>query len=95
MFDNELGCYVPAEWLENGMWFVDDESHLYIVPDGVAEIEGPDGPISDALNALCREHGGDLPRDSELCDLLALEHGLMYVPECLHRFDHISGYYHA
>lgn len=91
LYDNETQKYLLADWLEQGMWFEDENSNLYIVPtpSSNAEIEGPDGPIIEVLNLICRENGG----------IVAVEDGerlgLFYVPDFLKRFDPHTGLYHA
>lgn len=91
LYNNETECHEPADWLENGMWFEDEHGNLYIVPtpDAGAEIEGPDGPIIEQLNLICRENGGIVTiEDGERL-------GLTYIHDFLRRFDPDNGYYHA
>ena len=58
MYDNETGRFLYCEWLMDADWFEDQHGLLFIVPrpDVTAEIEGPDGPLLDAMNAACRDH---------------------------------------
>lgn len=90
MFDNETGRYLFADWLMAADWFDDQDGFLYIVPrpEVVAENEGPDGPLIDAMNAACRDH-------AELTDEDCRRLGLTRVDEVLKRFNPIDGYYHA
>ena len=78
------------DWNMNSEWFEDSEGFLFIVPksDVVAEIEGPDGILLDAINAACRDHGELTDTD---CEKLKLKR----IPNCLKRWDNKCGYYHA
>lgn len=71
-------------------WFETADGHLYLVPlpDVVAEVEGPDDDVCDAINAICREHGRLTDAD---CARLELNR----IPDFLKRFDPSTGYYHA
>jgi hypothetical protein len=92
LYDNEAGCYVEADWLADGDWYVDDDNLLYIIPQAgeVAEIEGTDGPMTDTLNALCHDY------DPEQPPIAAVEaFGLRYVDIVLRCFTPEEGYYHA
>lgn len=90
MYDNETGLFLFADYLLEADWFVDRSGFLFIVPrpEVVAEIEGPDGLLLDAMNAACRDHN-ELTDDD--CDKL----GLIRVAEILKRFNPVDGYYHA
>jgi hypothetical protein len=67
MFDNETGLFLFADYLMEADWFVDGNGFLFIVPrpEVVAEIDGPDGVLLDAMNAACREHGELTDKDCE------------------------------
>lgn len=80
----------PEDWKMDGEWFEDYDGFLFIIPkpDVVAEIEGPDGILLDAINAACRDHG-------ELTDLDCEKLELKRIPYCLKRWDCKCGYYHA
>ena len=90
MYDNETGQHLFCDWLMDADWFDDANGILFIVPrpDVVAEIEGPDGPLLDAMNAACRDHGEITDED---CERL----GLLRVDDVLKRFNPVDGYYHA
>ncbi len=80
----------PMPELMNGQWLEHPHTRaLYIVPttEAVAEIEGPDDEICDALNAACRANGGIIP-ESEIARL-----NLDEIPAVLRRYD--GQYYHA
>jgi hypothetical protein len=92
LYDNEAQQYIEEEHCMEGDWYVDDDGFLYIVPyppDTVAEIEGFDGPVLDALNAACRENDGVVP--DSVVDAL----GLACVPHVLKRFSPEDGYYYT
>jgi hypothetical protein len=95
LFNNDTGRYEPAEWLEKGIWVVHPDGDWWIIPDGVAEIEGPDTPMIDKLNALCRQYDPN----GENVHLIPVEEftklGLYKIPDTLKRFDVQDGYYHA
>jgi hypothetical protein len=90
MFNNETRQYDYCNWIMDADWFDDAQGFLFIVPqkDVVAEIEGPDGPILDAMNAACQDHGEITEED---CTRL----GLTRVSDILKRFSPEDGYYHA
>jgi hypothetical protein len=90
MYDNETGRWLFCDWLMNADWFDDQNGFLFIVPrpEIVAEIEGPDGPLLDAMNAACRDH-------NELTDQDCERLGLLRVDDVLKRFNPVDGYYHA
>jgi hypothetical protein len=90
VYDNETGRWLYCEWLMDADWFDDAEGFLFIVPrpEIVAEIEGPDGPLLDAMNAACRDHAELTDGDCERLDLLR-------VNGVLKRFNPVDGYYHA
>lgn len=90
MYNNETGLYEECEWLMDADWFDDESGSLYIVPrpEVVAEIEGPDGDLLDAMNAACRDHAEITAAD---CTRL----GLTRVDDVLKRFNPHDGYYHA
>jgi hypothetical protein len=90
MYDNETGLFLFCDWLMDADWFEDGDGMLYIVPRPhiVAEIDGSDGPLLDAMNAACRDHDQLTGAD---CSRL----GLSRVDDVLKRFDPFDGYYHA
>jgi hypothetical protein len=90
MYDNETGRFVLCDWLMDADWFVDPEGYLFIVPrpEIVAEIEGPDGSLLEAMHAACRDHNELTAAD---CERL----GLVRVDDVLKRFNPVDGYYHA
>lgn len=90
MFDNETGLFLFADYLMEADWFVDKNGFLFIVPEPevVAEIDGPDGVLLDAMNAACREHGELTDRDCERMELTRVD-------DVLKRFHPMDGYYHA
>ena len=89
-YDNETGLYLFDNYLFDGRWYEDSEGMLYIIPalDVVAENEGPDNEIMDAINA--RNRAG-----RELSDEDVLTLGLSEVPSPLKRWSPLDGYYHA
>ena len=87
-FNNETGLYEDVEWLSNGQWLEDEEGFLYIVPKGVAEIEGPDNAMLDSITVAQMNTGEVL--DSDIDRL-----GLVEIPEHLKRFSEADGYFHA
>jgi hypothetical protein len=90
MYDNKTGRWLYCDWLMEADWFDDRDGFLFIVPrpEIVAEVEGPDGPLLDAINAACRDHDELTEQD---CERL----GLLRVDEALKRFNPVDGYYHA
>lgn len=91
MYNNKTGKYELCEWLMNGDWYEDENRLLYILPpfDAIADNEGPDGPIMDAINKIGREKNRN-PTREEATDL-----GLIYMANGLKRFSEEDGYYHA
>jgi hypothetical protein len=77
-------------WMMDADWFDDADGMLFIVPrpEVVGEIDGPDGPLLDAMNAACRDHDEITDQD---CERL----GLVRVDDVLKRFNPVDGYYHA
>ena len=90
MYDYETGRFVFCDWLMDADWFVDPDGVLFIVPrpEVVAEIDGPDGPRLEAMNAACREHNELTERDCERLELVRVD-------DVLKRFNAVDGYYHA
>jgi hypothetical protein len=90
LYDNEAGCYVECDWLDEADWYADEQGTLYMIPQAgvVAEIEGPDGPVIDELNRLCREQG--MPT-AEQCEAL----GLIPIYNHQKRFHPVDGYYYG
>ena len=99
LYDNEAGRYVPEPCKEHGHWYVDEEGHLFIVPNdkyGLSEIEGPDGPMLDALNAAYRDgEAADIKFDDMQPEATAKHLELTYVYDAQKRFDAALGYYVA
>lgn len=95
IYDNEKGVYLEAPGLEKGHWFKDAEGNLFIVPDesyGLAEIEGPDGVILDALNAAYQ----GIKQLTEINpESIAEDLELDFIPDYLKRFDPEVGHYSA
>ncbi|ABM97087.1 hypothetical protein [Methylibium petroleiphilum] len=89
-YDNEAGCCVRNPDLDAGHWYLDEDGALYIVPDN-GEIEGPDSPMIDQLNAAYRRMNF-----AEICqETLATELGLTVAYPWQHRFDPTAGYFTA
>jgi len=91
-YQNEVGACVKSEGLEEGHWYVDAEGALFIVPDerfGLAEIEGPDGEVCDALNDVYRAQ----PFEQVDPQAVATRLGLTVVYGWQRRFDAQAGYY--
>lgn len=91
---NENNQYEKTAGLENGHWYRDSDGMLYIVPteeDGLAEIEGPDGDVTDKLNAVYRDTAFAKVDQHQV----ARELGLEVVLDVLKRFDSEIGFYSA
>ena len=90
MYDNRTGRFILCDWLMDADWLVDQDGFLYLVPrpEVVAEIDGPDGPLLDAMNAACRDHDELTDQDCERLELLRVD-------DVLKRFNPVDGYYHA
>ncbi len=90
MFNNDTRQHEYCDWLMDADWFDDVDGLLFIVPrcDAVAEIEGPDGPVLDSMNAVCRDH-------DEITDGDCIRLGLTRICDALKRFSTENGYYHA
>lgn len=75
MYDNETRRFVFCDWLLNADWFDDRDGFMYMVPspEVVAEIDGPDGPLLDAMNAACRDHKELTTEDCERLGLLGVD----------------------
>jgi hypothetical protein len=95
MYDNEQGCYVYDEAEMQGLWLVDPRQQvLYIMPNqdgGIMENIGPDDPIMDRINELCRE---DVDHEA-MAEILNREYDLQRIPDGLKRFEPKWGYYYA
>lgn len=94
LYNNETQRHIKDDCMEKGHWYVNDAGYLYIVPNdlyGIAEIEGPDGDVLDALNKCYREASFDTIDPEQVAEALGLE----VVAEVLKRFDSEAGYYHA
>ena len=90
MFDNRTGVFLFADYLMAADWFEDTNGFLFIVPrpQVVAEIDGPDGPLMDAMNAACSGHSELTDKDCEKLELTRVD-------DVLKRFHPLDGYYHA
>lgn len=69
-------------------WYEDEEGFLYIADlhcDGC--VHGPDNEKADQISLAMAKHGPVIL--DEWVD------GLLYIPEHLHRFDPMDGFYHA
>ena len=98
MFDNESEEFIEVPGAMSGHWAEDEHRLLYIVPAEtdetgrqlIAECEGPDNAVMDAINAACRE--GYFYSDP---DAVFERLGLTPIPAPPRRFDPADGYYHA
>jgi hypothetical protein len=54
-YDNETGEHMNPPGYLDGHWYVGEDDDLYIVPNAVTEIEGPDDLTLEALNKIYRE----------------------------------------
>lgn len=99
LYDNESRKYLEEPCKQHGHWYVADDGQLYIVPDdqyGIAEIDGPDDAVLDALNATYREADAN-KTDFNSIDTAAIAQrlGLSVIYDWQKRFDEESGYYHV
>ena len=91
MYNNETNEYIYEDYLFDALWLEDGDGNLYLVPEAsiMAEIDGPDGEILDALNEECREN------DGVLRDRTIQQFGLVEIPSHLKHWTPEEGYYHA
>ena len=93
-YDNDACIYLESPWLQQGHWYQGDDGSLYIVPTtahGLAEIEGPDGEVLDALNAAYRTTDFDKVDQEAVAKRLDID----VIPEVLKRFSEEIGYFSA
>lgn len=87
-YDNESSQFVSSKDWEDGLWLVDSDGILYIVPRGGDGVEGPEDAVAESiLHAL--------GRSDHLTDGQAESLGLSVVPSVLKRFDRAVGYHTA
>lgn len=97
-FNNETGRYEPSPDFENGDWYIDSSLGLYIVPQGVAETEGPDGEVVAALNEIYRHAkatGPGCTGGRAVTQNVEAKLGLEFVHQTLRRFSTAIGYFTA
>lgn len=81
--------YLKVKHYDDGHWYLDEQGLLFIVPNTIAEIEGQNGEILNALNQVYRE----TPFLEVNTDTVSAQLGLVLVPDIYKRFDAIIGYY--
>lgn len=91
-YNDESKQFEDVDGYERGHWYKrESDGALFIVPDAVAEIEGPDDATLDALNKIYRE----TPFLAVDADAVAEQLELEVVLDVLKRFDTAVGYYTA
>lgn len=90
-YDNDAGVFLEADGYESGHWYLNEDGVLYIVPNGEAEIEGPDDVVLEALNTVYREQPfGDIDPN-----VVAEKLSLDVVLDIFKRFSPDVGYFNA
>lgn len=89
-FDNESGHYLFDASYDSGHWYLLDGC-LFIVPDAVAEIEGPDGDFVESLNEIYRSSTFSDVDPLSVATLLGGE----FIHAPLRRFDRQGGFHVA